>query len=57
MEEIRSSETSVLTNNTRRKIPEDCLLKVSEFIGYRTGLDFIKSYAFSIFIYLSILNF
>jgi hypothetical protein len=26
MEAIRSSETLVLTNNTRRKIPEDCLL-------------------------------
>jgi hypothetical protein len=26
MEAIRSYETSVLTNNTRLKIPEDCLL-------------------------------
>jgi hypothetical protein len=29
MEAIRSSETSVLTKNTGRKIPEDCFLQIS----------------------------
>jgi hypothetical protein len=43
MEAIRSSETSVLTNNTRRKIPEDGFLqedeesRVSEEVTHQRG--------------------
>jgi hypothetical protein len=41
MEAIRSSETSALTNNTRRKIPGDCLRQGNERLYSIKGWVFL----------------